>query len=83
MRIASQVEDALECLSTDKANVGKKFPKVAVMGCAVNGPGEAKDADIALCGGDGEFLLYVRGEFVERVSEDDAVRKVLEYVVSF
>ena len=83
MRIASQVEDALECLATDKANVGKKFPKVAVMGCAVNGPGEAKDADIALCGGDGEFLLYVRGEFVEKVSEDNAVRKVLEYVVSF
>lgn len=59
-----------------------KFPHVAVMGCAVNGPGEAKGADIALCGGDGEFVLYVNGEIVERVSEEDAVRKVVEYAVS-
>lgn len=59
-----------------------KFPHVAVMGCAVNGPGEAKGADIALCGGDGEFVLYVNGEIVERVSEEDAARKVVEYAVS-
>jgi (E)-4-hydroxy-3-methylbut-2-enyl-diphosphate synthase len=55
---------------------------VAVMGCAVNGPGEAKGADIALCGGDGEFLLFVHGEQVCKVSEEDAVRKVMEYAVS-
>ena len=61
----------------------RKFPKVAVMGCAVNGPGEAKGADIALCGGAGEFLLYVRGAFVEKVPESEAVRKVVEHVVSF
>ncbi len=61
----------------------RRFPKVAVMGCVVNGPGEAKGADIALCGGDGEFLLYVRGNFVEKVSQEDAVRKVVEHVVSF
>ena len=61
----------------------RKFPRVAVMGCVVNGPGEAKGADIALCGGDGEFLLYVRGKFVEKVSQEDAVRKVVEHVVSF
>ena len=59
-----------------------KFPKVAVMGCAVNGPGEAKGADVALCGGDGEFLLFVRGEQVCKVSEEDAVGKVVEHVVS-
>ncbi len=61
----------------------RKFPKVAVMGCAVNGPGEAKGADIALCGGAGEFLLYVRGRLVEKVPESEAVRKVVEHVVSF
>ena len=60
----------------------RPFPHVAVMGCAVNGPGEAKGADVALCGGDGEFLLYVHGAFVEKVSEADAVRKVVEHVVS-
>lgn len=78
MHIASQVEIALETLAKD----GMKIPHVAVMGCAVNGPGEAKGADIALCGGDGEFLLYVHGEHVCKVSETDAVKKVMEYVVS-
>lgn len=52
------------------------------MGCAVNGPGEAKGADVALCGGDDGFLLYVRGALVSRVSADEAVKKVVEHVVS-
>jgi (E)-4-hydroxy-3-methylbut-2-enyl-diphosphate synthase len=64
------------------SNPGATLPKVAVMGCAVNGPGEAKGADVALCGGDGEFLVYVKGSQVCRVSEKDAVGKVMEYVVS-
>ena len=79
-RIAAQVEDALETLYRDQPE--RKFPRVAVMGCAVNGPGEAKGADVALCGGDGEFLLYVRGQQVCKVSEEDAVGKVIEHVVS-
>ena len=78
MHVASQVEIALETLAKD----GVKLPKVAVMGCAVNGPGEAKGADVALCGGDGEFVLYVRGKQVCKVSEEDAVGKVVEYAVS-
>ncbi len=78
MHVASQVENALETLARD----GVKLPKVAVMGCVVNGPGEAKGADIALCGGDGEFVLYVRGSQVCKVSEEDAVGKVVEYAVS-
>ena len=90
-RVASQVEDALEVLYRDRLNqtIGQsvnqsigQFPRVAVMGCAVNGPGEAKGADVALCGGDGEFLLFVRGRPVGKVSEEDAVRKVVEHVVS-
>lgn len=79
MRVATQVEDALETLARD----GTKLPKVAVMGCAVNGPGEAKGADIALCGADGDFVLYVGGKPVGRTSQDDAARKVMEHVVSF
>jgi (E)-4-hydroxy-3-methylbut-2-enyl-diphosphate synthase len=78
MHVASQVEIALETLAKD----GVKLPKVAVMGCAVNGPGEAKGADIALCGADGDFFLYVKGSQVCRVSEEDAVGKVVEYAVS-
>ena len=87
-RIAAQVEDALETLYNDPSNRTiehsniRTFPKVAVMGCVVNGPGEAKGADIALCGGVGEFLLFVKGQLVCKVKEEDAVRKVIEYVVS-
>ena len=83
--VASKVEEAMETLYAERTARGGgsvKFPHVAVMGCAVNGPGEAKGADIALCGADGEFVLYVKGESVERVSEEDAVRKVVEYAVS-
>ena len=78
MHVASQVEIALETLAKD----GVELPRVAVMGCAVNGPGEAKGADVALCGGDGEFLLYVKGKQVCKVSEEDAAGKVIEYALS-
>ena len=44
--------------------------KVAVMGCAVNGPGEAKEADIGIAGGIGEGLLIKNGEVVKKVPED-------------
>ena len=83
VRMATQVEEALETLSRDRApgSGPLAMPKVAVMGCAVNGPGEAKGADIALCGGDGEFVLYVKGVPVGKVSEGDAVGKVVEYAL--
>lgn len=51
----------------------QKYPyniKVAVMGCAVNGPGEAKEADIGIAGGDGEGLLIKKGKIVRKVPED-------------
>ena len=51
-----------------------EFPldiKVAVMGCVVNGPGEAKEADIGIAGGIGEGLLIKQGEIVKKVKEDE------------
>ena len=86
-RVATQVEEALEVLYRDRASrpsslSSRPFPHVAVMGCVVNGPGEAKGADIALCGGDGEFLLYVKGKMVSKVGEDEAVKEVVKHVVS-
>ena len=45
--------------------------KVAVMGCVVNGPGEAKEADIGIAGGKGEGLLIKKGEVVRKVPEDE------------
>ena len=76
VHIASQVEIALETLKLENC------PHVAVMGCVVNGPGEAKGADIALCGGDGEFLLYVKGELVSKVPESEAVNEVVKHVLN-
>lgn len=47
--------------------------KVAVMGCAVNGPGEAKDADIGIAGGDGCAVLFKKGEIIKKIPEDKIV----------
>lgn len=47
--------------------------KVAVMGCAVNGPGEAKEADLGVAGGDGEGLIFRKGEIVKKVREEELV----------
>ncbi|MDD6571671.1 MAG: flavodoxin-dependent (E)-4-hydroxy-3-methylbut-2-enyl-diphosphate synthase, partial [Thermoflexaceae bacterium] len=45
--------------------------KVAVMGCVVNGPGEAKEADIGIAGAIGEGLVIKKGEIIKRVKEDE------------
>ena len=74
-RVAEEVEVALERYRREHADA--VLPRVAVMGCAVNGPGEAKDADVALCGGNGEFLLYVHGQPARKVSPSEAVAAVL------
>lgn len=47
--------------------------RIAVMGCVVNGPGEARDADVGIAGGKGKFLVFARGEVRETVAEDQAV----------
>ncbi|MBR0197425.1 MAG: flavodoxin-dependent (E)-4-hydroxy-3-methylbut-2-enyl-diphosphate synthase [Kiritimatiellae bacterium] len=84
VKIAGIVESELEKRYSEFLRSGKKgaFPHVAVMGCAVNGPGEAKGADVALCGGAGEFIIYVKGEYACKASEKDAVGKAMEYVDS-
>ena len=78
--VAAAVEEALECLVRTDAARGRKLPRVAVMGCVVNGPGEAKGADVALCGGAREFLLYVGGRPAGKVRPEDAVAAVLSAV---
>ena len=54
--------------------------KVAVMGCAVNGPGEAREADIGLAGGDGCALIFKKGEIIKKVPEDEALDCLLEEI---
>ena len=51
--------------------------KVAVMGCAVNGPGEAKHADIGIAGGKGEFLLFKHGEAIRKIPEKSAIQELI------
>ena len=54
--------------------------KVAVMGCVVNGPGEAREADIGIAGGDGCGLVFKKGEILRKVPEDKLVDALLEEV---
>ncbi len=72
IEIAEQVQTALrDC---------KKNIKVAVMGCAVNGPGEAREADIGIAGGDGCALIISRGEILRKVDEADIVSELLKEI---
>ena len=50
--------------------------KVAVMGCVVNGPGEAKEADIGIAGGVGEGLIIKKGEILRKVPEEDLLNSL-------
>jgi len=52
--------------------------KVAVMGCAVNGPGEAKEADLGIAGGDGVGLLFRKGEILRKVREEELLSALKE-----
>jgi len=54
--------------------------KVAVLGCAVNGPGEAREADIGIAGGKGEGLLFKHGEIIRKVPEDRLVEELKKEV---
>ena len=72
IKIAREVEDRLK-------NMDKNI-KVAVMGCAVNGPGEARDADIGIAGGKGECLIFKKGVPVRKVPEQLAVTELMKEI---
>ena len=67
--LAERVEKALENLQTRMT--------VAVMGCVVNGPGEAREADIGICGGRGEGLIIRKGEILYKVPENELLPKLI------
>ncbi|HBB28723.1 MAG TPA: 4-hydroxy-3-methylbut-2-en-1-yl diphosphate synthase [Clostridiales bacterium] len=58
----------------------KKDIKVAIMGCAVNGPGEAREADIGIASGNGEALLFKKGEIITKVKESEIIKVLLEEI---
>ena len=57
--------------------------KVAVMGCAVNGPGEAREADLGIAGGQGEGLLFKKGEILRKVPEEQLLDALKEELVNW
>ena len=70
--IANEVEE--KCSKIDK-NI-----KVAVMGCVVNGPGEAREADVGIAGGKGVGLVFKKGEVIRRVKEEELVPALMEEI---
>ncbi len=70
--LAERIEKELACC--------RKPVKVAVMGCIVNGPGEAREADIGVAGGDGCGLIFKKGEILRKVSEDKIVEELLKEI---
>jgi len=72
IEIAEKVNEAVKDIP--------KSLKVAVMGCAVNGPGEAKDADIGIAGGDGCAVMFKKGEIIGKYSEEEITSVLLEEI---
>jgi len=70
--LANEVEKKCESIT--------KNIKIAVMGCAVNGPGEAKDADIGIAGGIGEGIIFKKGKLVKKVKENELLDALLEEI---
>lgn len=74
--IAKEVEQ--RCLAIR----GKKM-KVAVMGCAVNGPGEAREADLGIAGGDGVGLIFRKGEIIKKVPQAELVDALMAEIAAY
>lgn len=73
--LVSEFEARAKELGLDKKNI-----KVALMGCAVNGPGEAREADIGIAGGIGEGLLFKKGVTVRKIKEDRLIDELIEEI---
>jgi len=72
IKIANEVEERLK-------NCNKNI-KIAIMGCVVNGPGEAREADIGIAGGNGKGLIFKKGEIIKSVNEEDLVEELIREI---
>lgn len=82
VEIAEKIEN---CLNSERfehimEKSKKKHYKVAVMGCVVNGPGEAKESDIGIAGGNGEAVLFKKSKIIKKVSEKRIVKTLLDEI---
>ncbi len=82
VKIANIVEDKLNSKKYDEMlkNSHKKKYKVAVMGCVVNGPGEAREAEIGIAGGNGEAILFKKGKIIKKIKENNIVKELLKEI---
>ncbi|PKM63012.1 MAG: 4-hydroxy-3-methylbut-2-en-1-yl diphosphate synthase [Firmicutes bacterium HGW-Firmicutes-21] len=76
INIANRLQDELDKLPCDKQI------NVALMGCIVNGPGEAREADIGVAGGKGEAVLFKKGEIIRKIDEKDIIEILLTEIKS-
>lgn len=71
--IAKEIEKFLQTIDKDIT--------VAIMGCAVNGPGEAREADIGIAGGNGEGLLFKKGQIIRKIKEENIVEELKQEIL--
>lgn len=80
IELANEAEDRLEPIAAKRKAEGKRPLKIAVMGCAVNGPGESREADYGIAGGRGEGLVFAAGEILKKVKEDELIDELIRLV---
>ena len=73
--IANAIEEYLNYVNKDI--------HVAVMGCAVNGPGEAKEADLGVAGGNGEAILFKKGQIIRKIKEENIIEELIKEINEF
>lgn len=78
--LANEAEDRLQPIAARREKEGKRPLKIAVMGCAVNGPGESREADYGIAGGRSEGLVFARGEILKKVREDELIDELIRLV---
>ena len=78
--LANEAEERLEPIALKRREAGLRPLKIAVMGCAVNGPGESREADYGIAGGRGEGLVFSHGEIIEKTTEDRLIDRLIELV---
>lgn len=78
--LANEVSEKLIPIESARLRAGKTSLKIAVMGCAVNGPGESREADYGIAGGRGEGLLFAKGEILKKVPENELVSELIKLI---
>ena len=80
--LANEAEERLMPIAHKRAEAGLRPLKIAVMGCAVNGPGESREADYGIAGGKGEGLVFSHGQILEKVPEEALIDRLIDLVLN-